>query len=73
MDGLAGYFDQLARRDARAGGTLAPPAAVLGLLDRALDSVRRLPRSTARANVLQGLVGVYRGLSPGRVPASAMP
>jgi uncharacterized membrane protein YccC len=63
MDGLAGYFDSLAR-----GAALAPPAAVVGMLDSALDAVGRLPGSEARANVLQGLVGVYRGLCPARTP-----
>jgi hypothetical protein len=41
---------------------------VLAALDRALDAVGRLPSGNARANVLQGLVGVYRGLCPARTP-----
>ena len=41
---------------------------LLGVLDRAMEAVGRLPPGEARKNALQGLVGIHRGLCPGRRP-----
>jgi hypothetical protein len=67
MDGLSTYFAGL---EHGTGGP--PPEPLVTTLDTALASVGRLPASTAQANVLQGLVGVYRGLCPQRTPPAAV-